>query len=86
MTRQRSNWIPPNRFRGDKHCVGDVEQLRCDGVLPTLLLWSELQVLRMEPGTVDDLGGDAWNKSHRGVLDKQKALLRDVMGEKGKVY
>ena len=73
MTRQRSNWIPPNRFRGDEHCVGDIEQLQCDGVLPTLLLWSELQVLQMEPGMVDDLGGDAWNKSHRGVLDKQKA-------------
>ena len=73
MTRRRSNRIPPNRFRGDEHCVGDVEQLRRDGVLPTLLLRSELQVLRMEPGMVDDLGGDTWNKSHRGVLDKQKA-------------
>ena len=82
MTRRRSNRIPPNRFRGDEHCVGDVEQLRCDGVLPTLLLRSELQVLWMEPGTVDDLGGDAWNKSHRGhrvhrrVSESRKLCLK----------
>ena len=71
----RSNRIPPNRSRSDEHCVRDVEQLRRDGALPTLLLRSELQVLRLEPRTVDGLDDDAWNKSHRGVLDEQKVSL-----------
>ena len=75
MTHRRSNRIPPNRFRGDEHCVGDVEQLRCDGALPTLLSRSELQVLRLEPGTVDGLDDGAWNKSRLGVLDEQKVSL-----------
>ena len=73
MSRRRSNRIPPNRFRSDEHCVGDVEQLRRDGALPTLLSRSELQVPWLEPGTVDGLNDDAWNKSRRGVLGEQKA-------------
>ena len=77
---RRSNRIPPNQFHSDEHCVRDVEQLRRDGALPTLLLRSELQVLRREPGTVDGLDDDAWNKSHLGVLDEQKVSL-SVLGE-----
>ena len=73
--RRRSNRIPPNRFHSDERCVGDVEQLRRDGALPTLLLRSELQVQRLEPCTVDGLDDDTWNKSHRGVLDEQKVSL-----------
>ena len=75
MSRQRSNRIPPNRFRSGEHCVGDSEQLRRDGALPTLLLRSELQVLRLEPGTDDGLDDGAWNKSRLGVLDEQKVSL-----------
>ena len=75
MIRRRSNWIPPNRSRSDEYCVGDVKQLRRDGAFPTLLLRSELQVLRSEPGTVDGLDDDAWNKSHRSGLDEQKVSL-----------
>ena len=74
MSRRRSNRIPPSRSHNGEHCVGDVEQLRRDGALPTLLSRSELQVLWLEPGTVDDLDDDAWNKSHRGVLDEQKVF------------
>ena len=55
MTCRRSNRIPPNRSRSDEHCVGDVEQLQRGGALPTLLLRMELQVLWLEPGTVDGL-------------------------------
>ena len=72
---RRSNRIPPNRFRSDEHCVGGVEQLRRDGALPTLLLRSELQVLWLEPGTVDGLNDGAWNKSRRSVSDEQKVSL-----------
>ena len=74
-TRRRNNRIPPNRFCSDEHCVGDVKQLRRDGALPTLLLRSELQVLRLEPGTVDSLEDKAWNKSHHSVLDGRKVSL-----------
>ena len=35
---------------------------------------SELQVLWLEPGTVDGLDDNAWNKSHRGALDEQKVF------------
>ena len=75
MSRRRSNRSPPSRFRNGEHCVGDVEQLRRDDALPTLLLRLELQVLRLELGTVDGLDDDAWNKSHHGVLDEQKVSL-----------
>ena len=75
MTCRRSNWIPPNRFRSGEHCVRDIEQLRHDGALPTLLLQTELQVPWLEPRMVGDLGSDAWSKSHRDGLDEQKVSL-----------
>ena len=73
--RRRSYWIPPNRFCSDNPLIRDGEQVRGDGALPTLLLRSELQVPRLEPGTADGLDDDAWNKSHRGALDEQKVSL-----------
>ena len=41
----------------------------------TLLSRSELQVLWLEPGTVDDLDDDAWNKSRLGALGEQRVSL-----------
>ena len=70
--RQRSYWIPPNQFCSNDPLVRDGEQVQGDGVLPTLQLWTELQVPWMEPCTVYGLGDDVWNKSHRSVWDEQK--------------
>ena len=43
-------------------------------MLPTLLLWSELQVPWLEPHTVYGLDDGAWSKSHRDGLDEQKVF------------